>query len=155
MVSLHNAGSIQASPNTYCFTSVINACAYCENDALEKRQALKIFVDTYKELTDRSDLRPNHVTFASILNALQTLLPEIDPKRTSAVMTVFKKCSEDGMCDQLVLKRLESLLDEEELRRLVGVDAVTPNGNVDISMIPFEWKRNVKSKASPRSKMMP
>ena len=49
MIKLHESGIISASPNIFSYTAVINSCAFCENDELEKR-GLKFQFDTEEGL---------------------------------------------------------------------------------------------------------
>jgi len=145
MKALFDSGVIKSPPNTYCYTAVINACAYTERDAIEKRDALQVFVKTYKEMIGKEDVVPNHVTFATVLTALRNLLPA-DEKRTAAVKTVFEKCIETGMCDHLVIKRLQSILNKEQLIALVGAERVDKNGVVQIAQLPADWTRHIPRK---------
>ena len=149
MKSLHHSKIIITHPNIYVYTAVINACAYTERDSLEKREALQIFVDTYKEMINKSDVVPNHVTFVTVLTALRNLLPA-DERRFAAVGTVFGKCKEMGMCDCHVMKRLQSVLNSEELKSLVGAERLNKHGVVDMAQIPAEWNCNVQSKPNRR-----
>jgi hypothetical protein len=141
MIQMHKKGTIKATPNTFCFTAVINSCAYCENDALEKRDALRIAVETYKELIGSDYGTPNQVTFTTVLTALRNLSPASE-KRAAAVSTIFTKCADDGHVADFVLRRLQSVLNTDQLRVLVGEHAVSPDGSVDIDKLPGEWKRN-------------
>jgi hypothetical protein len=145
MIALYDSGVITARPNDYCYTAVINACAYCENDSVEKRDALKIFVSTYKDIADssRSDLKPNQITFSCALAAIRKLIPP-SQERLAAVKAVFKKCREEGMCDIYVLRRLRSTVDENEWTELVGDAIDYADGCFTSSQIPDDWKRNVK-----------
>ena len=142
MIKLHESGIISASPNIFSYTAVINSCAFCENDELEKREALQIAVKTYKESLKHAT--PNRVTFTTMLKALNHLLPACE-KRAAAIETIFQKCAEDGQVGASVLRMLESTLDPDQLRKVVGIDAVV-NGIVDIKRIPDEWMRNAKTK---------
>lgn len=141
MKSYFASGVIKSPPNIYCYTAVINACAYTERDSIEQRDALQVFVATYKEMINEEDVVPNNVTFFTALTALRTLLPP-DQKRADAVATVFKKCIELGMCNASVVKRLQSVLDVEQLKELVGDDKVDESGAVDNELLPAEWTRN-------------
>ena len=146
MKSLFKSGVIESPPNIYCYTAVINACAYTERDSIEKRDALHVFVSTYKEMINEEDVVPNHVTFVTVFTALRNLLPA-DEKRVAAVGTVFEKCTEMGMCDQFVMKRLQSVLNTTQLKELVGDDRVNESGIVNMALVPTEWSRNVQSRS--------
>lgn len=145
MTSLYESGRIRARPNDYCYTSVINACAFCENDSLEKRDALRIFVDVYKHMISGNDenVRPNHVTFSCAISALRKLLPP-SQDRTAAVKKVFNRCIEEGMCDQNVLRRLRSTLEHDVWEETVGAELAGPEGAIKLSQIPTQWRRNVQ-----------
>jgi hypothetical protein len=146
MIELHESGAIPATPNTHCYTAVINSCAYCENDALEKRDALRIAVETYKELTGSDYGRPNQITFATVITALRNLTPASE-KRAAAVRNIFRQCADEGQVSDFVLRRLQSVLNVEQFREAVGDHAVSADGSVDINQIPREWKRNAQMKS--------
>ena len=141
---MHESGAIPATPNTHCYTAVINGCAYCENDELERRDALQIAIKTYKELTDSKYGKPNHVTFSTVITALRNLTPASE-KRAAAVSTVFKQCADAGEVSEFVLRRLQSALNLDQLREVVGNDAVSADGSIDINQIPSQWRRNTNS----------
>ena len=90
-------------------------CAYCENDDLDKQDALRIAIATYKDLAKSKDARPNHVTFATVITALRNLMPRGE-KRDSAVQTIFKAAAKEGYVDEMVVKRMQSVLTPSQLR---------------------------------------
>ena len=140
MKALHESGAIAAAPNTYCYTSVINSCAYCIDDASEKGDALKIALTTYKESERNPKLgKPNHVTYATMLAALNHLL-DPSPQRTAAMGSIFKRCCVTGQVDQLVLRRLETSLTTSELRELCSESLVAPDGSIRKEKMPAEWR---------------
>ena len=143
MIELHECGKISALPTTPCYTAVINSCAYCENEEVEKQNALKIAISTYKELRKSGHAHPNAVTFVTLLTALRNLLPR-GKERSSAIQTVFKDAAKDGCVDDLVLRRVQSALTTEELRALFST-AVQQDGNVCIDLLPNKWRRNASS----------
>ena len=146
MRSSYVSGIIKSPPNIYCYTAVINACAYVERDSMEQREALKVFLATYKEMVNDEDVVPNNVTFSTVLTALRNLLPA-DHKRTDATRRVFQKCVDLGMCNPTVTQRLQSLLNTEELKELLGDERVDGNGAVITERLPEEWSQHVQSKA--------
>jgi len=143
MVELRECGKLSVRPNEICYTSVINSCAHCVNDEVEKKHALKIAVATYKELTKSDHARPNSVTYATLLTALRNLLPQ-GKERSSAVQTVFMNAAKDGHVNDLVLRRVQSALTTEELHQIFS-NAVRQDGNVRIDLLPNDWRRNADS----------
>lgn len=143
MIEMHESGAIEAAPNTHSYTAVINSCGFCENDALEKRDALQIAIKTYKEMENSKYGQPNNVTFSTLIAALRHLMPA-SAKRDAAIKTIFRRCAEDGQVADFVLRRLATALSVEQIQDLVGSDAVSPDGHVDIDKLPAQWKRNVR-----------
>jgi hypothetical protein len=141
MIKMFESGEIKAHPNAHCYTAVINSCAHTENDAVEKREALRIAVETYKELCASGYDRPNQITFSTMITALRNLLPASE-KRAAALKTIFSKCIEEGQVAELVLRRLQSAVSREEFKALIGENAVSHDGSIDIEQVPYEWKRN-------------
>ena len=144
MIEMHENGAITAKPNTYAYTAVINSCAYCENDLLEKRDALQIAVKTYKEMMASEHARPNQVTFATLLTALRNLMPA-DQKRAAAAKTVFQHCVDAGLVTDLVLRRLKSTLNADQLAEVVGSSASSCDGALSTTSLPCTWSENAFS----------
>ena len=153
MKELNKAGVISAKPNAYCYTTVINSCAYCERDSIDQGQALRIAIETYKEMLGEEDEGPNAVTFSTLLTAFRNLMPP-DETRAQAVGAVFKKCTNDGYVSDLVLRRLQSSVSRDYLEKLVGKDAILPDGSVDIAAIPPKWVRQGEAQRSSSSKQL-
>jgi len=144
MIEMHESGVIKAKPNTHAYTAVINSCAYCENDLLEKRDSLHIAVKTYKEMMASENAQPNQVTFATVLTALRNLMPA-DDKRAAAAKTVFQHCIDAGLVTDLVLRRLQSTLNGDQLVGVVGSDVISSDGTVSIANLPRRWSKNTFS----------
>jgi hypothetical protein len=147
MKAMYESGGITSAPNAHCYTAVINSCAYCIDDATEKKNALDIALNTYKELERTpSHGSPNHVTYAELIGALSNLLPPSD-KRTRAVRSVFKRCHETGQVDGLVVRRLQMSLTAAELKETLSScndPIVSPDGSINVQSIPAEWKRRLR-----------
>jgi hypothetical protein len=142
MTELKETGVIAAAPNAHCYTAVINCCAYCENDSVEKSQALRIAVETYKEMLAADVEGPNQITFSMLITALRNLMPA-DETRELAIRTIFKKCADEGHVSDLFLRRVQSSLTMVQLQKLVGNEVFSCEGIVDINQIPSKWRRNV------------
>lgn len=143
LIKLHESGDLDTCPNAHCYTAVINCCCYCENDAIEKREALRIAITTYKELLAKSEEYggPNEISYSAMLTALRNLLPQ-GKDRSSAVQTVFKNAADDGRVDSLVVRRAQSCLTAEESRDLFPKDAISKDGQIRVDQLPIEWRKN-------------
>ena len=140
MEQMHQDGQVESPPNAYCYTNVLNSCAYCIQEDSEKKASLAIAVKTYKELLESNDpkVQPSHVTFSTFLTALRNLLPE-NEKRVNAVRTVFEAAVERGQVDSLVLQKLQAVLLPKDFGKILE-----QNGQGVPSQIPKSWSRNVR-----------
>jgi Pentatricopeptide repeat domain len=165
MIELHHAGVLSAPPTTHCYTAVINGCAYCENDEMDKRHALQIAVQTYKDLqshrssslnqhdaSHRKLPAPNEISYTAFLTAVRNLSSD-GVKRAAAIFTVFESAITDGMVSDLVLHKVKAALSPEQLgellRRNGGLTVKEQSGaGLDrncIEKIPDSWRRNVST----------
>lgn len=143
MIHLYEAGTSQARPNEFTFTSVINACAYAVGDNAEKASALQIATATFYELRDSDYGEPNDITYVAYLTAIRNLLPECDEKRYETIAKTFRTCCEQGQVTELVLRRVESSLSVDQLKELYESMAVNVAQPVEIESVPADWRRNV------------
>lgn len=142
MTKLHREGKIESPPNAYCFTNVINSCAYCLNEESEMKSSLAIAIQTYKELLKSDTLQPTHVTFSTFLTALRNLLPR-GKERTQAVRTVFAAAVKLGQVDPLVIRKTQAAVSKtEDLQEIIPL-CCWENGQVQADKIPSSWSRNV------------
>lgn len=151
MAELHKAGIIESLPNAYCYSGVLNACAFVvESDDIERRDALETAIATYKEIIDSDDVERNKVIFNTAIVAFRNLLPRSE-KRTAVLTAVFERCADEGHVDDTVVQRLESALTPPELRAIFGNKIVSDDGKVDTSRMIADWSRKVKSKSKTSS----
>jgi truncated hemoglobin YjbI len=95
---------------------------------------------------------PNEVTFSTFLTALRNLLPQ-SKQRAAAVKSVFESAAKDGMVNNLVLRRVQSVLNLQELKEMFTT-ALSEDGQVCLEQLPNEWSRNVataQNRGHPRS----
>jgi hypothetical protein len=104
MIKLQESGHLDSRPDPYCYTAVINACAHCINDEADKRESLRIAIETYKELEKFG--KPNHVTYVNLFNAFGNLLPP-SPQRSIAALDVFRTAIQNGFVDSVLIQRLK------------------------------------------------
>lgn len=141
MSQLYRDGKIDGPPNTYCFTSVINSCAYCRADELEMKSSLEIAIQTYKEMMKSdSTAIPTHVTFSTFLTALRNLVPR-GKERTQAAKTVFEAAIQRGQVDPLVVRKTQSAV--EDWKDFIPSYCFDKGGAVQADKIPRDWSRNV------------
>ena len=145
MQTLYDSKAIAASPNTHCYTSVINSCAFCINDESEKRESIKIALATYKE-SERSPSKhgkPNQVTYGAMLTALSRLLPP-SAERTAVIGSIFKRCCAAGYTDGSVIKKLKSMLTESDFRDVCPESIISVGGSIRMDEVPAKWRRKIR-----------
>jgi pentatricopeptide repeat protein len=134
MIDLYKAGKIEAKPNVFVFTGVINACAYTVGDPGEKADAMQIAASTFNELCSSEYGEPNHVCYSSYITAVRNLLPDGELKTKTAI-GLFNKCREDGQVGDIVVKTMSSFLSPKQLEKIgLGHNA---------KALPKEWRCNV------------
>jgi hypothetical protein len=121
-------------------------CAQCENDELDRKTALRIAIETYQELASSKYVRPNQVTFAAFITVLGKLVPR-GQARDLAIRSVFKTAANDGFVDEIVVRRMQSTVNKEQLRDIFPTLA-EENASVILGLLPSEWSRNTCT-ASP------
>ncbi len=88
-------------------------------------------------------MRPNHVTFATLLKATAALLPSGEERNTVA-KAVFSKSQEAGMVDYYTLANLRKAVEANVLQSLLH-DLQDRTGFIDYNKIPQPWCKNVMS----------
>ena len=69
MIDLHeDDGSYETMPNTICYNTVLNACAFSAHGGEdEKRQALAVAVETFNQMRKGKYVSPDAVTYGDML----------------------------------------------------------------------------------------
>lgn len=159
-------------PNTFIYNAVIDACAKCparEHDYPDQqRAALKIAFAVFKALQIEKNVKPNHITYATLLKAVNNLLPRMPyfgteseennsnennkgNSRKEIVKKLFDNAKKDGMVDPNVLKQMRQSIDSNEFMELIGEQSPIfdkMSGRVDFSKMPLEWGKDVKQNIS-------
>lgn len=153
MVDMYESGRSDVKPNTFVFSSLLNACAFAIGESGEKTEAFQIATQSFKQMCSQGYGKPNHVTYNSFVAACANLLPATDA-RAASIGAIFKRCCKDGQLDERLLSRLRSALSMEQFRDLfesIG-NAVDDEGSLDVEKLPLNWSRNVKDDKPRRRK---
>ena len=134
------------TPQLRQWNNVLNACVYTRGNQREKKEAMKILVETFNEMRNLDDIdgmtvKPNHVSYGLFLKGCTYLLPASEQKE-SIVENIFRKCCRDGHVSEFVFTSLIEAASPELCNKLLG----TSSENVyddDGIQIPEEWARNV------------
>ena len=144
----HSNGDNDVRPNVYSYGTVFNACAYTFHRD-DKAVALKIALDTMKELRELHWLRPSHVIYANFLKVIANSMSRRDPRRHDVIQSAFHECCERGLVSPLVLSCLRTMVSTEQYAELLGDDVAELNYVVK-NDLPKDWTCNVKQKRSKK-----
>ena len=139
--------------STYCKPSClhaslcINACAFIHNGSeKERKDAFEIARSTLNELYNCHYDQPNAFAFGTFLKSVGRLGLPLETV-TSNIESAFQQAAELGLVDDFVLTQLRYSCPSGLYRKLLGSDVVPNDGPekivVELSAIPFEWRRNV------------
>ena len=132
---LHELKKEKAIPNLYVFTSVLNACSYTKGDDDEREEALSILFSTFQDLR-RNGLRPNHITYHTLLRGIANLMPN-SRERDDVLVTVFGRCANEGQVSGKVFYAYKSAVSSKQFQNLQISSAKS---------IPLKWRRNIRTK---------
>ena len=140
MIEAYKNGNAEAKPNVNAFTAVINACAFTQGDILEKKDALQIATQTYKELYASGYGEPNQFTFATFLRVCANIIPPGE-QRVSSMKSVLQQAANQGKVDDLVLKVLQKSLSADDLGSILPCEVT--NKILTRKDLPAEWTCNL------------
>ncbi|GFH54846.1 hypothetical protein CTEN210_11322 [Chaetoceros tenuissimus] len=129
------------APDVFTFNHMIKAC-YGYEDEYRNREALFHLIDIYNMLCDSESCEPIDQIYINMLRTLQNILVENTKDRALLCEEIFRKCCENGLLTNAVLKIIASLLPPPSLRRLESCQLVPSSKPLVISNLPSEWSAN-------------
>lgn len=140
MKELHDSTEkIALRPNNVVYNSVLNACAFSVGDLEEQLHAVEIANIMLVGLQKSPYGKPDQVTYGTYLKVINNQMPQSEA-RDKVAETVFRKCAQDGMVGQMVLRQLQDMGLDEVYENLAGISMW---GKVDLRNMPGEWTCNV------------
>uniref|UniRef100_A0A7S1BLH0 Pentacotripeptide-repeat region of PRORP domain-containing protein n=1 Tax=Corethron hystrix TaxID=216773 RepID=A0A7S1BLH0_9STRA len=152
MEALTDAGIRGVKPDTISFNTIIDACrpsgitmknnSKDDDFEKEKEEVFAIAKRTFNKLaqSDGRFGRPDSVTYSTFLNACFFL--SSGEKQEANVRAVVKKCCEDGLLDDFILRQLKRQVSFRLFRDLFGQYHLD-HGFLSTSKLPKKWSRNV------------
>ena len=137
MESEYRGGNSACRPNIYSYNSVLNAAAFSGKDEKEQEEAFKVACLTFESMRMSNYLTPSHVSYGTFLKAIKHLMPPSEV-RDNLVKGLFRKCCQDGMVSDFVLKEM-SYLSTPDLYQSLLKGATNDYGN-----LPKSWSVNVR-----------
>lgn len=129
------------APDVFTFNHMIKAC-YGYEDEYRNREALFHLLDIYNMLCDSECCEPIDQIYINMLRTLQNILVENTKDRALLCEEIFRKCCENGLLTNAVLKIVASMLPPSSLRRLESCQLVPSSKPLVISNLPSEWSTN-------------
>lgn len=152
MQQLHEEGIVLDPPNSYCYTGVIQCCAYPEREPSQQKQALDICIATYKEMKDQQSstgaAAPTPITYGAVLNALGHLVPLDNPQRAAAISSVLGDAINRGLVGETVVRNLQLAVPADEIQSILRAASIAVGSSREsfcLEDIPEHWRRNVIS----------
>jgi hypothetical protein len=133
-------GSDHVRPTTLTYNNAIDACARCQGSADQKTESVKIAFAILKTIEMDDEIDPNSATFATLIRALNFLMPSGD-ERNNVAKAVFEKAKKAGLVDVVTLKNLKLVLDAGSMRAALE-GKLDQNGEFNYSNLPNAWKKN-------------
>ena len=133
----YRSGNNSARPNIVAYNSLLNACAYSSKEHCAE-EAFRIACLIFDEIRTSDHVRATHVSFATFLKVVHNMMPESEMKN-DLIEGVFRRCSRDGLCSQLVMNQLAKTASPVLLSKLLH------GGDMDIAKIPVYWTRNISN----------
>ena len=133
-------GNEHVRPTTLTYNNAIDACARCQGSVDQKTEAVKIAFAILKTIEMDEDIEPNAMTYATLIRALNFLMPSGD-ERNKVARAVFEKAKKAGLVDLITLKNLRRVLDSVTMRDALE-GKLDRNGDFNYSNLPSSWKKN-------------
>uniref|UniRef100_A0A7S3Q1M9 Pentacotripeptide-repeat region of PRORP domain-containing protein n=1 Tax=Chaetoceros debilis TaxID=122233 RepID=A0A7S3Q1M9_9STRA len=130
-------------PNSYIYSSVLNACAFTSGTYGVKGEALTIAIETFRECTKRND-----VVYGSFIKSCHKLMDHDDARRIPIIEKAFSQCVGDGQVSDFVLLELHSCLEyfPQVYENLLRCDWKWDNDPLTTKDLPRYWSRNVSTR---------
>ncbi len=141
------SGRSHLRPDVTTYSSVINACAYC-NSPESRVEALETALRTFDKLCEQTEESPNNITFGTVLKAIQKLMPA-GKRRDELVQKLFDQCCDEGCVDNFVLTQVRYASPKLFKDLVVGPCGLGGPKGYGVEMvlenIPESWTANVLS----------
>ena len=134
------------APTIRTYNAVLFACAQTRGSDRQQLAALQVAFAVHKAMQMDANITGsgNHITFATLLRAVSSLMPFGSEERNPVAKAVMKKAIAEGFVDKNVIKNLQQACDSTVFTSLLSKDmkALSP-GHFDWNSIPEQWSRNV------------
>ena len=140
MQDLHKkTGGDDVRPNVLTYNAAMHACGSCHGTMEQQTEALKIAFAILKTIEIDEFVRPNQVTYSTLLAAVAALLPAGD-ERNKVAKAVFEKSKNAGLVSPTTMKNFRKSVDASVMQEL----GIGGSGAQDYNNIPNSWSKNVR-----------
>lgn len=130
-------------PTTVTFNNAIDACARCQGDPDQKTESLKIAFALLKTVEIDKVIKPDGMTYSTLIRASNFLMPSGD-ERNKIAMMVFEKAKKAGLVEVGTLSNIRLAVDASTFQTALE-GKLDQNGNFDYSSLPYDWKKNIRN----------
>ena len=134
-------GNDDVRPNVLTYNAAMHACGFCQGTMEQQTEALKIAFAILKTIEIDEVVRPNQITYSTLLAAVTNLLPS-GTERNQVAKAVFEKAKNAGLVTPLTMRNLRKAVDGSVMHELgIGNERI---GGQDYNNIPSSWSKNVR-----------
>ncbi|GAX13998.1 hypothetical protein FisN_5Lh089 [Fistulifera solaris] len=132
------------TPSLVTYNAALEVCAQVpESKGTSQLVALKISFALLKSLEQHKVLKPNNITYNTLLRAISSLLPMGSQERDQVSKALFEKAKAAGQVDTYTLKNLQRAASVALYADVVAEMEGGTHFSAD-SPIPASWSRNVR-----------
>ncbi|GAX17441.1 hypothetical protein FisN_5Hh089 [Fistulifera solaris] len=132
------------TPSLVTYNAALEVCAQVpESNGTSQLVALKIAFALLKSLEQHKVLKPNNITYNTLLRAISCLLPMGSQERDQVSKALFEKAKAAGQVDTNTLKNLQRAASVASYADVVAEMEGGTHFSAD-SPIPASWSRNVR-----------
>ncbi len=122
------------------FNTLLKACAKTNNfDEPTRLQVLDISKYAFSEIQNRNDLKPDTLTYSSLLWISDKFIIDEEEKRAT-IKDLFKSCCSEGQVSDGIISALMKIASKDVIKDLLGEELVRKR-RVNIGDLPREWSQ--------------
>lgn len=145
----YRRGNASASPNSIAYNGVLNACAHTSDaggNTDAKKNAFGIACLVFDEMRTSDHVQCTHITYGTFLSVCAKLMP-VSEMRDKLGESIFRRIRREGLVSRMVLKQIRVVASPGLFKRIV-------EDELDESMIPLQWCRNVDKRERAQYKVL-
>ena len=104
------------------YNTLLNAAAFTSGSREATQEALLIATATFAEIKASSRLKPDEVTYGTVLKACERFMMPGEEK-VDRMKSIFRQCCDDGLAGKMAIEQMRKVLPEGEINELAHVES--------------------------------